>query len=193
MKKEMTAILFGAAMLTVATLTGANFRVDLQVYKNTCGLKFKEASEGVRGEKASWMKEKAHCRLMVMGKSEENWKEKRFQFTADEDCLISLEFMANPDRKKRPWIAYDNVRIEGAEIKNGSFEQINPKRGLPGNWSTFPKTKMVLKTGDDAADGKNYVETTHDHRAMQLIKCKKDVPVTITFMVRDAKRTTEVK
>lgn len=189
----MTTILFGAAMLTVATLTGANFRVDLQVEKNACGLKFKEASKGVRGVNAPWMKENAECRLVVMGKAEENWKEKRFQFTADEDCVISLQFMANPDRKKRPWIAYDNVRIEGAEIKNGSFEQVDPERELPKKWGSFPKAKMVLKTGDDAADGKKYVEVSHDNRAIQLIKCKKGETVTIIFMVRDAKRTTEVK
>lgn len=189
----MTTILFGAAMLTVTTLTGANFRVDLQVDKDACGLKFKEASEGVRGVYAPWLKENAQCRLVVIGKAEENWKEKSFQFTADEDCVISLQFMADRLDKQRPWVAYDNVRIEGASIKNGSFEQVDPERELPKKWGSYPKAKMVLKTGDDAADGKKYVEASHDNRAIQLIKCKKGETVTITFMVRDAKRTTEVK
>jgi|GEM_PF-2021103 len=197
MKKLMTAILFGAAMLPAATLTGADFRIDLIVNKNTCGLEFKGGSEGVRGDKAKWLKENADSRLVVVGKSADAWEEKSFQFTAKEDCDVNLLLIAElaGKGKVRPWVAYDNVRIEGAAaaIKNGSFEKMNPKTGMPQNWATGKTKKYVLKKGDDAADGKNYIEASHDYRAIQRIKCKKGQTVKVTFMVRNIKPATEQK
>lgn len=193
MKKVMTAILSGTAMFMAAALTGADFRIDLQVKKNTCGLEFKGASEGLRRTRADWMKENADCRLMIRGKAGETWEEKSFQFASDEDCEVSINLMANPAGKKRPWIAYDNIRIDGAEIKNGSFEDVDLEKGSSKDWSHLGKAKYVLKTADDAADGKNYIEVTHDNRGIQLIKCEKGRTVTVTFMVRDAKRVKELK
>ena len=190
MKRVMTAMRFGAAMLQAATLTGTDFRIDLLVEKNVCGLEFIGASEGLRGRKAVWLKENADSRLVIVGKAGESWKEKNFQFTVNEDCEVNIHLMGELSGKKRPWVAYDNIRIEGASIKNGSFEQVDAKRGLPGNWINYSKSKYVLKTGD-AADGKNYIEVSHDYRAIQKIKCQKGQLVTITFMVRDVKRTPE--
>lgn len=193
MKRVMTAILFGVAMLQAVTLTGTDFRVDLIVDKNICGVEFKGGSEGLQGKNAKWLKENADSRLLVIGKAGETWEEKSFQFTAKEDCEVDIHLLANPNGKILPWVAYDNIRIDGAAIKNGSFENLD-KKGFPKNWGSYGKTKKyVLKKGSDAADGKKYIEVDHDNRAIQRIKCKKDQPATITFMVRDAKRTTERK
>ena len=194
MKRVMTAILFGVAMLQAVTLTGTDFRVDLIVDKNICGVEFKGGSEGLQGKNAKWLKENADSRLLVTGKAGETWEEKSFQFSAKENCEVAIHLLAEwaPD-KSRPWVAYDNVRVEGATVKNGSFENLD-KKGFPKNWGSYGKTKKyVLKKGSDAADGKKYIEVNHDNRAIQRIKCKKDQPATITFMVRDAKRTTERK
>ena len=193
MKRLMTAILFGAAMLPAATLTGTDFRVDLLVEKYICGLEFKGASEGLRGTKAKWMKENADSRLVISGKAGENWEEKSFQFTAKEDCDVNIHLLADLAGKVRPWVAYDNIRIEGAAIKNGSFEHVDPQKGLPKSWTAYAKAKYLLKKGDDAGDGKRYVEVSHDNRAIQQIKCKKGQIVTVKFYVRDIKRAAEQK
>lgn len=194
MKRVMTAILFGAVMLQGATLIGNDFRVDLLVEKNICGLKFIGASEGLRGKKATWLKENADSRLLIIGKAGETWEEKSFQFTVNEDCEVNIHLMGELSGKKRPWVAYDNVRIEGATVENGSFEDVDTKSGLSENWGTEgKKNHYVLKKGDDAADGDNYIEVSHDNRAVQKLKCKKGELVTVTFMVRDVKRTPEQK
>lgn len=193
MKKLLNAILIGTAMFGTAALMGAEFRIDVQAAQNASGLVFKGGSEGVRGSKAAWLKENADCRLLIKGKAGENWEEKSFQFIAKKDCWINLNFMGDSDGKNLFWVAYDNVRVEGAELKNGSFELVNPQNGLPVNWGTYTQSKMVFETGDDAADGKKYIEATHNHRATQGFRCSKGTLVKVTFMVRDAKRSTPIK
>ena len=131
--------------------------------------------------KADWKKEKADRRLQVIGKSGEKWEEKWAQFIPAEDCVVTVQLMS-PSAKV--YAAYDHIRVEGASLQNGSFEQLNPK-GNPQGW--YPMKKPALKKAD-AADGKNCVEVNHDDRFTQMIKCKKGQPVKITFMVREVKR-----
>ena len=181
MKKMMKTVLMGAVMLGAVSLMGAEFRIDLQVDKNICGLAPDGGSEGVRIAKADWLKVNADRRLVITGKSGEKWVEKWVQFIPAEDCRVTVQLMS-PSPKV--YAAYDHIRIEGASMQNGSFEQLNPKGNLQG-W--YPMKKPALKkTG--AADGKNCVEVNHDDRFTQMIKCKKGQPVKITFMVRDVKR-----
>ena len=187
MKKLMKAVLFGAVMLGAVmlgavSLMGAEFRIDLQVQKNTCGLTADGGSEGIRMEKAKWLKEKADCRLHITGKSGEKWEEKWVRFIPAEDCSVSIQLMS-PSTKD--YVAFDNIRIEGASLTNGSFEKIN-KNNHPHGWFWMGKKYVVKKP--DAADGEIFVEVSHNDRAIQNIKCKKGQPVKITFMVRDAKR-----
>ena len=171
----------GAGMSGDAALldTGTKFRIDLQVQKDICGLAADGGSKGLIITKAAWKKEKADCRLLIIGNSGKKWKEKWIQFIPAEDCSVSVQLMPNSTKE---YVAFDNIRIEGASIRNGSFEQLNAK-GNPQGWYG----KCILKKGD-AADGGNYVEVFHNGRAIQTISCKKDQPVKITFMVRDVKR-----
>ena len=182
MKKLMKAILFGAVMLEAVSMMGAEFRIDLQVDKDICGLTADGGSEGVRIDKASWKKEKADRRLQIIGKSGEKWEEKWARFIPAEDCSVSVQLMSSS--MKGCDVAFDNIRIEGAALNNGSFEQLNTK-GNPQGWIGMGKYNLK---NTDAADGKNYVEVTHNDRVSQMIKCKKGQPVKITFMVRDVKR-----
>lgn len=181
MKKMMKTVLLGAVMLGAVSLTGADFRIDLQVEKDTCGLVAKGGSKGVSIWKADWKKENQDRRLVITGKSGEKWEEKWAQFIPNEDCIVCVQLMS-PSPKA--YVAFDNIRIEGASLKNGSFEQIGAK-GTPQGW--YAMGKYTLKKAD-AADGENCVEVAHNDRALQLIKCKKGQLVKITFMVRDAKR-----
>ena len=133
--------------------------------------------------KATWKKDKADCRLLIIGNSGKKWKEGWARFIPAEDCDVRVELMSTS--MKGYDVAFDNIRIEGASIKNGSFELVDSNGNLQ-NWRGMGK-KYVLKN-TDAADGKNCVEVSHNNRAYQTIKCKKGQPVKITFMVRDAKR-----
>ena len=110
MKKLMKAILFGAVMLEAVSMMGAEFRIDLQVDKDICGLTADGGSEGVRIDKASWKKEKADRRLLVVGKCGEKWAEKWVQIIPSEDCDVRVELMSSS--MKDYDVAYDNIRIE---------------------------------------------------------------------------------
>ena len=178
----MKAVLFGAVMLGAVSLMGAEFRIDLQVDKDICGLAADGGSKGLRIWKANWKKEKADRRLVIVGKSGKEWQEKWVQFIPAEDCIVGVNLLSQS--MKDYDVAFDNIRIEGATLKNGSFEQLNPK-GAPQGWSAVGKFSLK---NTDAADGKNCVEVFHNGRAIQNIKCQKGQPVKITFMVRDAKQ-----
>ena len=171
----------GAAPAEAVSLTGAEFRIDLQVQKDICGLAPDGGSKDLSIAKAAWKKENADRRLLIIGNSGEKWKEKWVQFIPAEDCNVSVQLMSS---STKDYVAYDNIRIEGSSIGNGSFELLNSK-GNPQSW--YGMGKYILKN-TDAADGKNCVEAFHNGRVMQTIKCKKGQPVKITFMVRDVKR-----
>ena len=173
----------GAAPAVDVSSSGAVFRIDLQVDKDICGLAPDGGSKDLSIAKATWKKDKADCRLQISGNSGKKWEEKWAQFIPAEDCIVEINLMSSS--MKDYDVAYDNIRIEGASIKNGSFELVDSNGNLQ-NWRGMGK-KYVLKN-TDAADGKNCVEVSHNNRAYQVIKCKKGQPVKITFMVRDAKR-----
>lgn len=171
----------GTAPLEDESSSGAVFRIDLQVLKDSCGLKADGGSKDLSISKATWKKDKADCRLQTVGNSGKKWKEGWVRFIPAEDCNVRVELMSN---STKDYVAFDHIRIEGASVKNGSFEQLDAKGNAQG-W--YALGKYTLKK-TDAADGENCVEVFHNGRAMQNIKCKKGQPVKITFMVRDVKR-----
>ena len=175
----MKTVLVGVVMLEAAILTAVDFRIDLQVQKDICGLAPKSGSKGLSMSKADWKKDHSDRRLVMIGKSGEKWEEKWIRFIPKEDCQVSVLLMSSSQTP----VAFDHIRIEGATVRNGSFEQVDSNNNL----QSWHGKKIVLKT-TDAADGKNYIEVSQNDRASQWIKCKKGQPVKITFMVRDIKR-----
>ena len=180
---------FVLGMSGIMVASAVNFRIDLQCKDASGGLVFKGGSEGISGGKAGWLKDKAETRLIVLGKASEQWQEKSFQFVPKKDGEVSVQLMADPVGKKRPFVAYDNIRVEGAVLANGGFETYQPPR--PNGWWSMGENCRVV--GENAPEGKNYVEVSHNDRFFQHIKCKAGELVTVTFLVRDAKRETEVK
>lgn len=171
-------------------LTGAtDFRMDLLTKDTANGLVFKGGSAGVSGEKAAWLKDKAETRLLIWGEAPSEWQEKSFQFMPKADGVISLQLLANPAGKMRPFVAYDNLRVEGAQLVNGGFEQYQPP--CPAGWWNMGKDSKIV--GENAPEGKNYAEVSHDDRYVQEIRCKGGQLVKVTFLVRNAVRETEVK
>ena len=156
MKKLVKKVLFGAVMLEIATLMGADFRIDLQVQKDICGLAPKGVATGLRMSKADWKKAYADRRLLITGKCEEKWEEKWCLFIPKQDCQVSVILMSDSQVP----VAFDHIRIEGATIKNGSFEQVTPNN----KFQDWQGGKYVLKT-TNAADGKNSIEVSNNNRA----------------------------
>ena len=93
---------------------------------------------------------------------------------------------------KEGWTYYDNFRAEGAEFVNGSFEK-KSEDGKCIGWKviTFKgctaadKQRVGISSpADGAAEGVRVGCANHDNRISQIIKVKKDQPVTVTFQAR---------
>ena len=73
------------------------------------------------------------------------------------------------------------VKIEGAELKNGGFEEKVPAHGWIPGWGT----KDGLMTGD-AAEGNFYMRAAYQKAVTQTLNCREGVPVTISFQAKNA-------
>ncbi len=118
------------------------------------------------------------------------WQEYSFSFTPTLDAAFDVVLMGARGEKT----LYDDFRVEGAELKNGSFEESEgwklPHPSLKNEHAkicNLDKPWGVLtaaETGVEAADG-DKMACGHDLlRFCQNIKVKKGVPVKITFKAR---------
>ncbi len=168
--------LFIAVLGMSVSLFAADFRIDCSGKKGL-NMDVVESSEGVKAEQAAWMKEKKAQRLVVIAKVTKEWKDYSFTFKPQADGYVEFQLMST---SAKTFFACDNIRVEGAKIKNGSFETKRPDGKIENLWTM---KNPRIKSGN-AADGKIYVETAHNDRYLQTIACKKDVPVTVTLAVR---------
>ena len=120
----------------------------------------------------------------------EKWEEIKLVVVPEEDCNLMLKLNGSyrPEEKGGKtllpiWAEYDDVRVEGGVLKNGSFEILNDKR-LPDGWSC---TNENIVIGNGADDGKTYVKACFDKTVTQTFPAKAGQPVTVTVKVRKVK------
>ncbi len=105
-----------------------------------------------------------------------DWKQGSFSFTPDKDGALTIHVMGGwaKEEADRSYVICDDVRIDGAELKNGDFEN-----GAQGWWKTG-KTKNAAVV-DTAKSGDKAAKVNHDNGFMQKIAVKAEKPVTVTF------------
>ncbi len=104
------------------------------------------------------------------------WKQGKFSFTPDKDGTLTIHVMGEwaPEEGDRSWVICDGVELEGAELKNGSFES-----GMQSWWKTG--SKKLAEIVPDAKAGEKGVKVNHDNGFMQKFIVKKGEAVTVTF------------
>lgn len=176
MKKLLTlALAAGLASIVSAV----DFRVDIS--GNKIELENKDA-KGLRVQTDGWLGENRNQRLLYIGPVSGQWEEKSFSFTAKKDGTVGINLMGTINKKGAPLIAYDDVKVNGKALVNGSFEQTAAK-GIPG-WGGWGSAKVMT---DGGADGKNYVLANHVHALNQRINVKAGETVTVSFKVKEGK------
>lgn len=76
------------------------------------------------------------------------------------------------------WVIWDKIEVQGADIVNGDLLRIDAE-GKPEGWKL--KEENCLE-----ADGKKYLKTWHNSKALQTITVKKGQEVTISAKVKKA-------
>ncbi len=165
-------------------------RIDLIAEKDQIEIVVQKMSEGGTSRHADWRKELAPYYIAAVFPASKEWKTGFINFLPKGAGKVVLN-LAGPNIKgknKIPeniWIAYDDIKVEGAALENGSFESLHPS-GQPKGWHMPPyQTDIVgsVKKGG-APEGLNYVVVWHNSRYAQALTVTEGKPVTLTFRYR---------
>jgi len=127
---------------------------------------------------ASWIKDPVAKKQYVTSDfsvSDQQWTQIDMQVTSTEDCKMLISLRGLYSKTQRHWSYFDDIAIEGAELKNGGFEET-------GGWKV-PKSQQVVDESL-AHSGKGAVLVWHDKAAYQTINVKAGVPVILTAWVK---------
>lgn len=165
-------------------------RVDLVGETDRVEITVQKMSEGGQSRHAEWRKEFAPYQVNATFPAGQSWRQGSITFQPKSSGKVVLQ-LAGPNVKAKNkipetvWIAYDEVKVEGAALENGSFEAQHPG-GQPKEWHVPPfQTDIVgyIKKGD-AAEGHKYAVVWHNSRYAQTLQVTGGKPVTVTFQYR---------
>ena len=141
MKKTFLSLL---AVLSAVTLFGGGLRIDIT------GL-----PENVQPQ--DLMPANATCRTLnrstglqrsLTFPATTEWMEFSFSVTSPTACKLLFSFRGTDNY----WVAIDDISADNTQLKNGTFEKINAKRGTPDWWKGTQQNLCVdmVKTGNYA-------------------------------------------
>jgi len=145
---------------------------------------------GKNSEILTWAKP-AGIRLKAKSAElDEKWRQFTFKFTPKVDGQVRLELRGRPLRSTINhadfipiWTYWDNLRVEGATLANGDFEDVDPKSGKLTGWQQSSQALRVTAPGI-AASGKACVKTWFLGSINQVIDVKQGVTVTVQCQIR---------
>jgi hypothetical protein len=136
----------------------------------------------------SWGKqdgsEKKHLFFRQNLKKGYEWQPFEVSFTPTQDGMISIG-LSGWYNKPRTWTCYDNIKITGGELQNGSFEAIKGN-GKPEGWHFTHKEVKLIADQSGAADGDHYVMCALERYAQVRIAVKAGTKVTVTGLGKRA-------
>ncbi len=149
-----------------------------------------EAENGVGKSHAHWIGMNADKMMICDFPASETWREGTFTFTPKADGRVRFELKAGHVRKSGKPVPmgcyYDNIRVNGALIPNGGFEEgpqgfsywVHPaQKGFDGRVVSDPS---IAKTGNRCAVAWDLGPVAF------AVNVRKDVPVTVSFDCRNA-------
>lgn len=191
-----------AALVAIAATAAAadiqTARIDIDGVKELVKLDGAKLLDGSKGgtSAATWLPDEAKrpCYLVANFSTPiKVWTEVGFTFTPATAGKVLLT-LRGPWKKKAgdtkdiellP-VTYDNIRVEGATLVNGSFEEGTPNAEQPikGWWmgakDGYPK---IVADPGAAKDGAKAVAAWHNGSLSQTIEVKAGTPVTVKAWV----------
>ena len=119
-------------------VSSADFRINLIA---PGGLAFVDLDEGLTGMQGGWLKEKKDTYLAISGPLSTEWKNWRFSIVPKHDGFLTVQLVAEgKDAGKEIRAAYSDIRLEGAELRNGMLSEV--VNGKPLGWSAVRKAEF---------------------------------------------------
>ena len=145
---------------------------------------------GTNCEVLGWAKPLGRRLSAKSGELGVDWQPFTFRFTPKADGRARIELRGRPLRSTLNendfipvWTYWDNLRIEGAKLVNGDFEEADPKTGLLRGWQKNAQA-LWMRTPGVAASGEGCVKSWFLHPVSQTIEVQKGVAVTIRCQIR---------
>ena len=177
------AIAMAASFLASSSwATDLQGRIDIQGYGNGIVLT-PGSAEGGSIMNATWEKDQLRGKqtIVTFFNADSDWRKGVFSFTPDKDGQVSLLLKGAWDKDGViTWTIIDAVQLEGAEIKNGNFED------GAANWIFPEKGGQKASISDIAKSGSKSVKVAHECPAIQMITVKAGQPVTVKFWYKAA-------
>jgi len=182
-------IIFAVLIVGISCFAKSAIRIDVDGLQNKVSMKLGESSYGLSIINGPWLKNRAKYYIvahspMTLAKE---WNKYSFSFIPEKDGIVRISFRGVPYKEHGVkgnipiWVAYDNITITGAEVKNSDFELVNQKN-LFNDWSC--NTINMRKGVKDAQAGENYIIAWTETPVSQYIELKKGQKVTIAFYAK---------
>jgi len=111
----------------------------------------------------------------------QEWKKGSLSFTPSQDAK-ALTIVLLSQGSGNPTVLFADLKITGAELKNGDFEA-----GLADWWLNTAQDGSQAEIIANAYNGANAANVSEPHRIAQSFKAKGGIPITITFYYKLAK------
>ena len=180
MSKTVAAIAAAILGLCAVAQAGSNAaRIDVSGTGEKVALAPGKAEGGTISIQG-WLKEEEKQKQSITTSfaASADWKSGSFSFTPDKDGKVDIVLIGQWSKEPadRSWVIFDNVKAEGAELKNGDFEN-----GSTSWWLNVDKEGVKATVLDTGKDSMHSVKVNHDHQAIQKLGVKAGQPVTISF------------
>ncbi len=160
-------------------------------------------SEGGKATGANWPGTDPAKHVIIEFPANAGWKQASFTFIPHKTGRVALSLLgayvriSSESKELIPvLIAYDDFKIEGATLKNPSFETADAT-GNPENWRVNNSTEGLPPIDDrnrakiltgNVVDGEKALRVWHNSRVHQSLQVEAEKPVTITFSYRLAEQ-----
>jgi hypothetical protein len=141
-------------------------------------------------EICEWAKPIGHRLSASVGDlSADSWQELSFSFVSAVDGDVSLILLGDgytdpvTQTQLPVWGYVDDLRVEGAELINGSFEE-REANGGPVSWQTHVSPGVSIRDPKLAASGSWLVKVAQDRRFAQTLRLTAGQTVTVQAQVR---------
>ncbi len=112
---------------------------------------------------------------------EDEWEEFAFAITPQEDGEAKIVFTAREAVDSYPWMQFDNLKIEGAEISNPDFELLD-EQGQPLSWAG--SAENFRRDSGQAQSGAVYARVNAQHELSRTITLRQKQKIRLTFFAR---------
>ncbi|MBN2711423.1 MAG: hypothetical protein JXR97_03180 [Planctomycetes bacterium] len=188
--KKLCFVMFCLSLMLGRLALAEEARLDVSGRDSGIEVANVSASENSTGANPSWIADEAARKRSASFQTpvtKEAWTTATYKFTPKADGELRIDLQGNFSKAEHVWVYFDDIKVTGATIKNGDFEETNTQGTFPTGWNFMKKDGVSPEyVTEGAASGKGCIKVCQNWRAYQMISVKKDQEVVITLQVKFA-------